>query len=168
MNSARSVLRHTLDVIKNERITTFVRAVSVLNAVALAFLAHGPLFRSGSRAYENPVFDGVFYFASPVAWGAAFGVSALVLLLAATSGRLAIYVVGATLGTVTLGGWAAMIMAQAATSDEAVLTTGAIGLYVGCFTSIIGLAFSPHQLEVEKPIVAVTDKDEVIPLRSAS
>lgn len=147
-------------------ITTFVRMLCVALAASNLFLAWGPLFDVDSRAYANPVFRGVFRFASPTAWGIGFAISGLLLLAAAVSARAIVYLAGVTLASLTLAGWSSLIILEAATTD-AVLTSGAIGLYVGTFTALIGLAASPRQLDVPRPLELVLDstQERPIPLR---
>lgn len=147
-------------------ITVFVRCICVALAVSNLFLAWGPLFTAESRAYQNPVFDGVFRFASPLAWGGGFALSGLLLLAAAISARAVIYLVGVTIAGVTLAGWSGLVILEAATSQTAVITSGAIGLYVGTFTALVSLAASPRQLDVPKPLELVLDGVEPpIPIR---
>lgn len=155
----RSAARHT--------VTVFVRCICAALAVSQLFLAWGPLFDADSRAYQNPVFDDAFRFASPQAWGLAFALGGLLLLAAAISARAAAYFAGIFVAGATLFAWSTMIIARAATSDEAVLTSGAIGLYVGTFTALIGLAASPRQLDVPRPLELVLDSADPrpIPLR---
>lgn len=149
-----------------QTVTVFVRCICVALAVSNLFLAWGPLFDADSSAYDNPVFDGVFTFASPQAWGVGFALSGLILLAAAISAHAVIYLVGVTLATLILGGWSALIILEAATGP-AVLTSGAIGLYVGTFTALIGLAASPRQLDVPKPLelVLAGEVEPAVPLR---
>lgn len=154
--------------IVGQTVTVFVRCVCAALAVSNVFLAWGPLFDHDATAYDNPVFDGVFTFASPQAWGIGFALSGLVILTAAISARAVVYLIGITLSTLTLGGWSALIILEAATGP-AVLTSGAIGLYVGTFTALIGLAASPRQLDVPKPLELVlasdTNVDPPVPIR---
>jgi hypothetical protein len=159
-------IRHLYQLVQRETVTVFVRVVAGILAVSMGLLGYGPSFESDSDAYQNPVFDGVFSFASPFAWGLWFFAGASLLLLTAITGRAVIYVIGAVVAGTSLAAWSSIIMATAALSEEAVLTQGAIGLYVGTFTALIGLPLSPRQLAVEKPIVAVApESGEVTSLR---
>ena len=149
-----------------QTVTTFVRCICAALAASNLLLGWGPLFHHDGQAYANPVFRGVFRFASPMAWGIGFITCGLLLLAAAISARAIVYLIGVTLSSLTLLGWAALIILEAATTD-AVLTSGAIGLYVGTFTALIGLAASPRQLDVPRPlelVLAPADADPV-PLR---
>lgn len=148
-----------LTLVVGKTITRFVRWVCVALTVAVCFLGYGPLFDPDGRAYTNPVFDGVFAFASPQAWGIGFITAGAVLLVAAMSGRAVVYLVGITIAALTLAGWSGLIIREAIIDDDAVLTSGAIGLYVASFTAIIGLAASPDQLEVARPLELVVDDD---------
>lgn len=167
MDSIGNAATELAKLVIGQTITVFVRCICAALAVSQIFLAWGPLFDHDSRAYQNPVFDDVFRFASPQAWGIGFALAGLVLLAAAISARAVVYLVGITLSSLTLAGWSSLIILRAVFSDEAVLTSGAIGLYVGTFTALIGLAASPRQLDVPRPLELVLDSADPrpIPLR---
>lgn len=160
-----SAIRKLWELVRAQTVTTFVRVLCGALTVSMAFMAWGPLFGGRNRAYVNPVFDGVFQFASPQAWGFGFMVCSILLLLSAITARAALYAVAVIVSTVTLAGWASMVMYQAWRDPTATLTSGAYGLYIGTLTSLLGLAFSPRQLTVAKPIVAVLDDNVVKPLK---
>lgn len=162
----RPAIMRVLGMVAREQVTVFVRVVSGSLAVSMFFLGYGPLFQADGAAYANPVFDGVFAFASPTAWGIGFMVPAGLLAIAAISGRAVVYLAGITVAALTLAGWAAMVLLTAWTNDDAVITSGAIGLYLGTFVGIVGLALSPRQIVAERPIVAVLDESSPpVPLR---
>lgn len=147
-------------------ITRFVRVICFALAVSNLFLAYGPIFDGQSTAYRQPIFDAVWRFASPTAWGIGFAAAGLILLTAAISARAIIYLIGITLASLSLALWSALIIIQA-TTTPADLTSGAIGLYIGTFTALIGLAASPRQLDVPKPLELVLSPadDRPRPLR---
>lgn len=167
MDSIGNAATDLTKLVAGQTVTVFVRCICAALAVSQIFLAWGPLFDHDSRAYQNPVFDDVFRFASPQAWGIGFAFAGLVLLAAAISARAVVYLVGITVSSVTLAAWSSLIILRAVSSDEAVLTSGAIGLYVGTFTALIGLAASPRQLDVPRPLELVLDSADPrpIPLR---
>lgn len=165
---SRSLLSQGVDLIAHEQTTRFIRVLSAALAIMMATFAWDLIFRPDAKAFDNPVFDGVFDFATPMAWGVGFACSSLLLWIAAISGRAALHLLGVVVATVTLAGWSAMIMFEAWTSQEAVLTSGAVALYFGSFTSLIGLSLSPQPFEVEAVLVGVTEDDTVIPLRRIS
>lgn len=160
-----SALRKIWELVRAQTITSFVRLLCAVLSASMGFLAWGPLFNPHGPGYQNPVFDGVFTFASPAAWGFGFMICSILLLLSAITARAALYAVAVVISAVTLAGWASMIIYQAQRDPAAHLTSGAYGLYIASLTSLLGLAFSPRQLTVEKPIVAVLDDDVVKPLK---
>ena len=166
MTADAPALVKVLGMVLREQITTFVRLTSGALAAAMFLLAYGPLVDARTGAYAAPIFDGVFRFASPFAWGIGFMVPGLLLAVGAVSGRAALYLAGVTYGTFTLAAWAGMIVLEAWTSDGATITSGGLGLYVGTFTGLVGLALSPRQIVDERPIVAVLEQDAApVPLR---
>ena len=166
VNIDRPAIGRVLGAVGRDIVTPYIRVSSAALAVAMFLLGYGPLVQADSVAYDRPIFDGVFAFASPLAWGIFFMVPAALLAIAVISGPGIVYLAGITIGALTLAGWASMIMLTAATDDGAVLTSGAIGLYLGTFVGIIGVALSPRQIKAERPIVAVLeDHAEPVPLR---
>ena len=162
----RPAIGRVIAAVGRDQVTPFIRISSAALAVAMFLLGYGPLIQADSPAYDRPIFDGVFAFASPLAWGIGFMVPAALLGIAALSGRAIVYLTGITVGALTLAGWASMIVLTAATDDGAVLTSGALGLYLGTFVGIIGTALSPRQIKAERPMVAVLeDHDAPVPLR---
>lgn len=159
----RSPIRTFVDAVKGMTITPFVRVVSACLAAAFTFMAWDPLFNPDNPAYDRPVFDAVFAFASPLAWGIGFAACVVLLLVAAISARAAIYIAGVTISAVTLIGWASMVIYRSWNSADS-LTSAAYGLYGLSFTAIVGLAFSPRQLSMQRPIIAVID-DNVVPMK---
>lgn len=159
-----SPIRTFVDAVKGMTITPFVRVISACLAAAFTFFAWDPLFHPNDPAYDRPVFDAVFTFASPLAWGIGFATCVVLLLVAAISARAAIYIAGITLSSVALIGWASMVIYQSWNSPDS-LTSTAYGLYGLSFTAIVGLAFSPRQLTADKPIIAVLDDGKVVPLK---
>lgn len=161
-----SPIRLFIDAVKGMTITPFVRVICGVIAVAYGFMAWDPLFHSGSPAYDRPVFEAVFKFASPLAWGVGFATCAIALTLSALTSRAALYVGAISVSAVTLSGWASMVIFKSMTNTNGdSLTSGAYGLYIGTLTSVVGLAFSPRQLAVDKPIIAVLDDGKVVPLK---
>lgn len=149
--------------ILGELVTPFIRAVCAALAVGFVFLGWQPLTDPDAAAFDRPLFDGVFQFADPRVWGAAFLVSAAGLLLTAITGRAGLYLASLVTATVTLAAWASTIIYTALTNDEAVLTLTAIGLYILDFVALVGLAMSPRQLStVERPVIARLEDDGTV------
>lgn len=166
MNDERSVAaRYLYSLVHREQITTFVRLVAFTLSVMMGFMAYGPIFDADTAAYQNPVFDLAFRIAAPAAWGVAFFAGGALLMIAALSSRALVYVVAVVWSAITLMAWTCAILTHAATS-EANITSGAIGLYIGAFTGLIGIAMSPNQIVAQKPIVAIVQGvEEPIPLQ---
>ena len=161
----RNFVSYGLSLVAGKRVRPHVRILSSFVAIATFFMGRGPLFRAEQRAYQNEVFDGIFQFAHPIAWGIGFWIVAAIMFTAAATGRALLMVVGCGLTTGILLAWAGGIITTAIISDAAVLTDGAVGLYVLAFTSIISIAFSPEPMEYE-PIIVQADADgNVTPLK---
>lgn len=160
-----SPIRLFVDAVKGMTITPFVRVICVALTAVYTLLAWDPLFNPNQNAYDNPVFDAARQFASMQAWGVGFAISAALLLFAAVSGRAAVYVIGIVVATAHLAGWASMIIYESWSNPNAELTSGAYALYGGTLIAVTGLAFSPRQIAVEKPIVAILEDNTVKPLR---
>jgi len=158
-------VRRVWELVGSEVVTLFVRGIC--SSIGLAFLAmsYGPLFNPANVAYDQPVFGAVFRFASPTAWGLAFMFCAMVMFLTAFTARAVIYTIAIVIGTVTTAAWATMIIYEAWRNPDAFLSSGAYGLYMFAFTSLIGLALSPRQLKVAGPVVVVTNNDQVLAAR---
>lgn len=171
MNMSRkpsTMFGHLWRLVRGEEITSFVRAVCLALAVGLICMGWQPAFAPHSRAYQAPVFDVVHKFPLQL-WGFWFLVDAALMLFAALSARLVWYVCAVLFSTITIAGWASAVIAADIMIPEADLTSGAFGLYIFSGVAILGLAFSPRQILAERPIVAITEDDEVIPLiRKAS
>lgn len=165
--AAESAVRRIVTLLRDEQVTTYVRILAIPLATMMVWLGYQPVFEPDAPAYDRPVFRAVFAFASPQAWGVGFMVCAALMMVTALSGRLAVYAVAVALSAVTLAGWASMICYEAWWGDNgAELTSGAVGLYVGSLTAIVGLALSPHQVEAPQQIVAVVNGDRAGTLRA--
>lgn len=160
-----SVVRRVVSLLAGERVSLFVRCITAPIAVALFYFGFDPFFHPNSPAYSRPIFDGVFAAADPRTWGLLWFACGVLMTLSTLTGRAAIYVLGVFVSSLTLGAWASMIVIESRQNSEAELTSGAIGLYILAFVAIIGLAFSPTPLDVDQPIVAMTDDDHVVHLR---
>lgn len=155
----RSLVRIVASAVEGMMVTPFVRVICAILSLSYVFMAWDPLFNPNDSAYERPLFDAVFAFASPLAWGVGFAICAVTLMLAAITGRAVIYLLGILVSVTTMLAWASMIIYQSWENAEAHLTSGAYGLYTATLVGVVGLAFSPRQLNVEKPIIAVLEDD---------
>lgn len=165
----RPAIMRVLGMVAREQVTGFIRITSATLAVSMFFLGYGPLVDSARPAYQAPVFDGVWWFASPTAWGVGFMLSASLLGVAALSGRAVVYITGVTVASFTLAAWSGMVILESLTNPDAALTSGAIGLYIGTFVGLVGIALSPRQIVAERPILAVLDDEtDPVPLRRIS
>jgi len=161
-----SSIRRVFELVIGERLPTFQRVISGCVAVAMLFLGWGPLLNPTGVAYQNPVFDGVKSIAPLETWGFAFWVVGIVMGVAAISGRAMVYVFGLLGALLTLAGWCFAVITESKLNPEANLTSGAIGLYILSGTAVLGLAFSPQQIEHESKIVGIVGQDGApVPLR---
>ena len=160
-----SIIRYGYELVAGQVVRRYIRTMSLGVVLAFAFMGYGPLFTNHTRAYQNPVFDGVFTLALPQVWGAAFWTIGALMLIAAMTGRALLYVVALVLATAIMFGWCFGIVFQAWISEDAVLTSGALGLYVFSFSAIIGLAATPDPMELEPEIYERDASGEVVPLR---
>lgn len=152
--------------LRGDLITPYLRVMCGMTGAGMVFLGWGPLLNPDGAAYDRPIFNGVRRWAAIEAWGTGFWLCAVVMLVAALSSRALVYALGVVLCSVTLAGWSAMIILEARVNPDAVLTSGAIGLYLLSFTCIVGIAFSPRQLSGEKEILGqISDDGSLVPMR---
>lgn len=159
--------RRSIDLLTNgwcDIITPYMRVMSGLVGISLIVFGWGPMITPDAAAYQQPVFAAVRRFASMQAWGLGFWVPALLLVLAAASGRALMYVWGSMLGSFALSLWGVFVV-QEWIRHDAVFTTGGLALYMLAVTITTGLAFSPKQLAEEDQPVVRLDSQKIIPLR---
>lgn len=156
---------YAYDLLKGERVTPLNRLLCLSYAFGYIWWGRGLLFQADSPAYLNPVFNGVFTAAHPSVWGLGFWCAGCLMLLAAITARGFVFLVAVVMAFGILFGWAVGVIAQSILDDDAILTSGAIGLYILSFTGLVGVAFSPRPLEHQAEIFERVG-GEVRPLRS--
>lgn len=150
---------------RGEFVTALNRTLAAAYAFGWIWWGQGLLFRSGGRAYANPVFNGVFTAAHPAVWGMAFWFAGCLMLLTALTARGILFLWAMVASVGILLGWSVGIVTYAVIDDDAVLTSGAVALYTLAFTGLAGMAFSPRPLDFRAEILERDESGVLVPLR---
>lgn len=159
-----NIVQYGIELYRGQTLSPFVRIISFALASGFAWFGYGPLLDADGRAWENPVFDGVFTVATPWMWGSVFWLCSALMLFVAISGRAIVYLVTLFPSTGTMVAWSTGVITQAIVSEEAHLTQAAVGLYIFTFTAIVGLAGAPKPFEMEVEIVERSADGKLIPI----
>lgn len=142
----------------------FMRVILGVVAVGLAVFAYDPLVHPTSRAFDSEVFTVVRRIAPLETWGMWFGLSALLMLVAAISGRFLVYLAAMALGASAELTWFIAVM-WARLLDDAPLTSGGIGLWIIALGTTAGALLYPNPLAEAGELHLETRHGEVVPIR---
>lgn len=144
-----------------------IRIIAVCYAAAFGVWGGSLIFFPDAAAYRNPVFNGIFTAAIPQVWGAAFWAVACFMIATAITARAVMYLIAVGLASGFLAGWAIGVVMQWLLVDEAVLTGGALALFIMAFTGLGSTVASKRTLEYRRDIYERTADGVVVPLVEA-
>lgn len=152
------------DLFRHERISTLNRWLVAIYAIGCLYWGYGLLFQNGDEAYDNPVFDGLFTIAHPVTWGFAWWTVGCMLMIAAISARAQMFLWALTALAGVLTGWVLGVLTHVIVSD-AVLSSGAMALYMFSYTGLAGIALQPRPLDLDIEIYERNEEGVIVPLK---
>lgn len=160
-----SLVSYTRSLFRGELVSRLNRALCLAYAAGALWWGAGLLFRNGSPAYDNAVFDTLFEAAHPTAWGLAWWFAGLLLMVTAITGRGILFLWSMVAITGVLTGWVVGVLWSTITQDDAFLTTGAVALYTFSYAGITSMVLSPKPLEYEVEIYQRTEDGVIVPLK---
>lgn len=152
--------------IKGEQVLLNIRIIAMFYALAFSIWGGSLIFFPDARAYENPVFNGIFTAAIPQVWGAAFWTVACFMIATAVTARAIMYLIAVSLASGFLAGWTIGVIMQWLITDAA-LTGGALALFIMAFTGLGSTVASKRTLEYRRDIYERTPDGVVVPLIEA-
>lgn len=160
----RNLVAYAVDLFRGEHVTQLNRWLAFSYAIGCWIWGGSLIFLYGSRAYDNPVFDGIFTLAHPIAWGITVWLLGCIMFLTAVTARGLPFLLAIVGMFGFLLAWTSGVIAQTLLT-EATMTGGAVALYIFAFTGLAAMAFSPQPLVYAAEIVERTDDGVVLQLR---
>lgn len=160
-----NLITYAHELFSGERVTGRVRIASAALSFVYLVLGYGPLLNSDALVWQNPAFGGIFRLARPEAWGVAFWIGAIMLLLVAVTRRAILYLWSSVLCSGVILGWMIGVTAEVMISDAAAITSTGFGLYG---LSIVGMALystMSGSLQANVEIYERISEGEYAPLR---
>lgn len=142
----------------------YMRVILGVVALGLAVFAYDPLVNPTAPAYDSDVFLIVRRIAPLETWGMWFGLSAVLMLTAAISGRFLVYLLAMLAGASAEATWFLAVM-WARWFADAPLTSGGIGLWIIALGSTLGAMLYPNPLAEAGELHLETVRGEVVPIR---
>lgn len=160
----RNLIAYAVELMHGEHIVRRNRWLAFAYSLGCWIWGASLIFRYNGRAYDNPVFDGIFTLAHPIAWGIVVWALGCLMFLTAMTGRGLLLLSSIVLMFGFLVAWTAGVLSQAALTD-ATITGGVIALYIFAFTGLAAMVLSPQSLEYQAEILEQTDDGVVLQLR---
>lgn len=151
-------------IVAGEAIVREIRVIALIYGLAFTIWGGSLIFFHDARAYQNPIFDGLFTAALPQVWGTAFWTVACAMFATAIGGRAVMYLIAVILAVGFYGGWAAGVICQWILDPDATLTGGALALYMIGFTGLGSTVTMKRAIEFEREILERTPSGDVVPL----